>query len=373
MKFTILKSDVINVLSNIQGITGRKTNLAITTSVLIKTADSGINIIATDLETGFDGVYPANVESDGVIAINAKKIYEIIRDFPSEEILFDEVENNWIKIGNDKIEYHIMGMSPDDFPDSPQIGDIEFFEIDSVLFKKMIDRATLISGAGDDKRAHIIGAYFERIEDDDQKLVRIASTDGNRLSAVTYDFDEDFELPSGDGVLIPKKGLTDVGKFLSAESVVQIGFKDNHFIVKKESETIIIRLLEGDFPDYKDIIRPKDDAYQIETDRRDFMMVLKRMSIIASETYKGVIYRFEKDKLTVSSTNPDLGDSKEDMNIGYDGEAKEAAFNPRYFIETLNSIDDDNVILDFVDGERPCLIQGETDKTYITALMPMRI
>ncbi len=373
MKFTLLKNDVINVFSNIQGITGRKTNLAITTSVLIKTADSGVNIVATDLETGFDGVYPAKVESDGVIAINGKKIFEIIRDFPSEEILFNEVENNWIKIGNDNIEYHIMGMSPDDFPDSPQIEDIEFFEIDSALFKKMIDRTVLISGAGDDKRAHIIGVYFERSEEEEQKIVRIASTDGNRLSAVTCTFDKEFNLPLGDSVLIPKKGLADVGKFLNAEGVVQIGFKDNHFIVKKESETIIIRLLEGDFPDYKDIVKPKDNSYQIETDRRDFMMVLKRMSIIASETYKGVIYHFEKDKLTVSSTNPDLGDSKEDMNINYNGESREAAFNPRYFIETLNAIDDDNVILDFVDGEKPCLVQGETDKTYITALMPMRI
>jgi len=373
MKFTLLKDDVINVFSNIQGITGRKTNLAITTAVLIKTADSGVNIIATDLETGFDGIYPAKVESEGVIAVNARKIFEIIRDFPSEEILFHEVENNWIKIGNNNIEYHIMGMSPDDFPDSPQIEDIEFFEIDSALFKKMIDRTVLISGAGDDKRAHIIGVYFERTEEDGQKIIRIASTDGNRLSAVTHSYDKDFNLPSGDSVLIPKKGLTDVGKFLSTEGTVQIGFKENHFIVKRESETIIIRLLEGDFPDYEGIIKPKEEASKIEMDRREFMMVLKRMSIIASETYKGVIYRFEKDKLTVSSTNPDLGDSKEDMSVDYNGESKEAAFNPRYFIETLNAIDDDNVILDFVDGEKPCLIQGETDKTYITALMPMRI
>ncbi len=373
MKFKILKNDVINVFANIQGITGRKTNLAITTTVLIKTVDSGVNIIATDLETGFDGVYPAQVETDGVIAINAKKLYEIIRDFPSEEILFDEVENNWIKIGNDKVEYHIMGMNPDDFPDSPKIEDIEFFEIDSIAFKKMIDRTVLITGAGDDKRAHIIGVYFERFDEEGLKSVRLASTDGNRLSAVTYEYDKDSDLPMGESVLIPKKGLADVGKFLSPESGVQIGFKDNHFIVKKEAETIIIRLLEGDFPQYKEIIIPNKNAYQIEMDRRDFIMVLKRMSIIASETYKGVIYRFEKDRLMVSSTNPDLGDSKEDMSIDYNGETKEAAFNPRYFIETLNSIDDDNVILHFVDGEKPCLVQGETDKSYITALMPMRI
>ena len=101
MKFKIKKSDIINVLSKVQGITGRKTNLAITTNILISTAGTGIRISATDLETGFEGFYPAEIETEGSIAINARKIYEIVREFPSEEINFNEVENNWIEIRNE--------------------------------------------------------------------------------------------------------------------------------------------------------------------------------------------------------------------------------------------------------------------------------
>ena len=94
MKLTVKKNELLPVLAKVQGLTGRKTNLAITTNLLIKATDSGICISATDLETGFEGSYPANVESQGTIAINARKFYEIVRDFPSEEIGLNEIENH---------------------------------------------------------------------------------------------------------------------------------------------------------------------------------------------------------------------------------------------------------------------------------------
>lgn len=372
MKFTINKSDIRNVLSKVQGLTGRKTNLAITETVLIKAAGSGITLVATDLETGFEGSYPSTVESEGTIAINSKKLYEIIRDFPSDEIVINEVEPRWIEIGNERIEYHIVGMDPDDFPDTPQIEEITFFDIDSVALKRMIEKTTIISGAADDKRAHINGVFFERILNGDEKLVKMVSTDGSRLSTVDYFYDKDAELPEGPGIIIPKKGLNEVSKFLSSESGVQIGFKDNHFIVKKDTGTIIIRLLEGDFPKYNDII-VKGDGHTIKMDRQLFMMTLKRMSILSSDSYKGVLFNFAQDRLLVTAQNPDLGESKEEMAIEFEGDPIEAAFNPKYFIETLNVIEDDLVILNIIDDRRPCLIEGENDKSFLSVIMPMRI
>ena len=130
MKITVKKGDLLPVLAKIQRLTGRKTNLAITTNLLIKTIDSGISICATDLETGFEGFYPAAVESEGNIAINARKFYEIVRDFPSDDIGLNEIENYWIEIGNEHVEYHIVGMNPDDFPEIPKIELVEFFDMD---------------------------------------------------------------------------------------------------------------------------------------------------------------------------------------------------------------------------------------------------
>jgi len=372
MKATINKNDILPVLAKIQGLAGRKTNLAITTNVLIQTTESGISITATDLETGFEGFYPASIDAQGVIAINARKLFEIVRDFPSEDIYVNEVENHWIEIGNQKVEYHIVGLNPDDFPEIPKIEAVEFFEIDSTALHKMIEKTVIISGASDDNRAHIIGIYGERIQQDDQKIFRMVSTDGSRLSKADYVFDKDFDLPDGDNVLIPKKGLVEVAKFLDSEGPVKIGIKDNNFIVKKEKETLIIRLLEGDFPEYGDIVIKKD-GHDIVLDRQLFLMMLKRMSILSSDEYKGVIFHFSKDKLVINSTNPDIGESKEDMELIYQGDPMEVMYNPKFFIDTLGVIDENNIVLNIVDDQKPCKIEGETDKSYLSVIMPMRI
>jgi DNA polymerase-3 subunit beta len=372
MKATVNKNEILPVLAKIQGLAGRKTNLAITTNVMIQTGESGIFISATDLETGFEGFYPAKIDSEGIIAINARKLYEIVRDFPSEDIYVNEVENHWIEIGNQKVEYHIVGLNPDDFPEIPKIEAVDFFEIDSTAFHRMIEKTVIISGASDDNRAHVTGIYAERIQDEKQKLFRMVSTDGSRLSKVDYLFDKDFDLPAGANVLIPKKGLVEVAKFLDSEGPVKIGIKDNNFIVKKEKETLIVRLLEGDFPEYGDIV-VKTDGHDILLDRQLFLMMLKRMSILSSDEYKGVIFHFTEDKLVINSTNPDIGESKEDMDIAYKGDAVEVMYNPKFFLDTLGVLGDDNIILNIIDDQKPCKIEGENDKSYLSVVMPMRI
>jgi DNA polymerase-3 subunit beta len=236
----------------------------------------------------------------------------------------------------------------------------------------MIERTVVVSGASDDKRAHIIGVFAERIAEADQKIFRLVSTDGSRLSKVDHNFDKDAELSTGSGVMIPKKGLVEVNKFLDSEVKVQVGFKDNNLIIKKESETLIIRLLEGTFPEYADIVS-KRDGIDIHLDRHLFLMMLKRMSILASDDYKGVIFNFTEDKLVITSTNPDIGESKEDMAIEYSGKPITVMFNPKFFIDTLGVLDDEKILITIVNEEEPCLIQGEKDQTYLSVIMPMRI
>ncbi len=376
MKFIINKTDILDVLSNIQGLTGHKSNLAITETVLIQTnpaSGGNIKIAATDLETGFIGSFPAKVESQGTIAINGRKIYEIVKEFPSNEININEIENHWVEISSAKggINYHIVGMNPDDFPEIPLIEDISFFKIKSQVLKKMIDQTLSIGVATDDRRVHINGIYFEKLKNNDQNIIRMVSTDGSRLSLVDY-ISESAADGTGSGIIIPKKGLIEVSRFLDPEGTVQIGNKDNHFIIKKDTETITIRLLEGEFPEYSEIIN-KGDASIITIDKKMFLNMLKRMSILYSDSYKGVVFNFQKDKLIITATNPDLGESKEDMDIDYKGDEIQTAFNPKFFIDTLNIIDDDNVVLNIIDEQRPCFIEGKEDKQFLSVIMPMRI
>ena len=380
MDFTIKKTVFLDVLSKVQGLTGRKTNLAITTNVLIKAEGSQIAVIATDLETGFEGHYSAEIKKEGLAALNARKLFEIVREFPDEQIRIHEVENYWIKIGRDKngsvkekqVEFNIVGMNPEDFPDIPEIKEVKFFEIDSMVLNKMIERTIIITASPDDKRAHFIGIYLELLEKEDKKILRMVSTDGSRLSTAENIYDKNDEIPVNKSILIPKKGMNEVTKFLDTKKMVKIGIKDNNFIIQKDAEKIIIRLLEGDFPDYNDITTKKD-VNSIKMDKKLFLMMLKRMSILSSNDYKGVIFTFNKDKLKINSTNPEIGESKEDMLINYAGEPVEAMFNPRFFIETINVIDDDNILLSISSGEKPCLIEPEKDKSYLSVIMPMKI
>jgi DNA polymerase-3 subunit beta len=370
MKLTIKKSDIVDVLSKLQGLAGRKTNLAITTNLLLRTSGSGIYIIATDLETGFQGFYPAKVDSEGEIAINARKFFEIVRDYPEDEIKLEESENRWIKIGNKKVEYNIVGMSPEDFPDIPVIEKIDSFNIDALEFNNMIEKTSIIMGASDDKRSHICGTYFEILKDENK--VRMVSTDGSRLSLVDYINEGDISFKENISVILPKKGLLEVSKFLDKEGIISIGIKENNFILIKENEIIIMRLLEGSFPEYRDII-DKDKTSIAKLKKEKFLMMLKRMSILASENYRGVIFNFTKNKININSTNPDIGESKEDMDIEYEGNNIVAAFNPKYFIETINVIKEENVIVNLLNEEKPCFVEGEKDKNFLSVIMPMRI
>jgi DNA polymerase-3 subunit beta len=373
MKFSIKKTDIRSILGKVQGICSRKTNLAITENVLIDATGGGLRISATDLETGFEGHYQTEIESEGMIAINAKKFLEIVREFPTDTIYVTEIENRWIEIGTEKVEFHIMGMDPEAFPGVPQISDISLFEMNSAALRRMIERTVVITSPSEDKRTHLLGVFFESVSNNDQKSLKMVSTDGNRLSVVDYPYEGEIELESG--ILIPKKGLQEVLKFLDSDGTVQIGAKESHFVVKKGGETLCIRLLEGDFPRYADILEQivSGENHQILLNRQTFLMMVKRMSILSSESYKGVIFNIENNCLVVRTTNPELGESREDVGIEYDAEPIEMAFNPRFIMETLNAIEDETVRMTIFSASKPCHLKGENDNTYISVIMPMKI
>lgn len=372
MKFTVNKNDIQEVLSNLQGLTGRRSSLAITECVRIFSTDNQIHLIATDLETCFEGFFPATVEQGGTIAISARKFFEIVREYPSSEILIEETENRLLTIGTEKVLYRIMGMNADDFPPTPIFEEVEYFEMASGELKKMIDKSIMISGVGEDKKPHINGVLFERLTESAPFRLRMVSTDGSRLSTCDFSQSEGMAMTSGADVLIPKKGLHEVSKFLNTTGTVQIGLQDSYFIIQSSNETLAVRLLEGEYPRYQDVVF-REKGYLIQIDKEPFLNMLKRMSILCTDNYKAAIFTFDDNLLVIKATNPDIGESKEDMQIDYSGDRIEVAFNPKYFIDALNTIEDDNIIIDIVSEEKPCLVEGAADKSYLNVIMPMRV
>ncbi len=372
MKFTVHRDDILSVMANVQGLTGRKSAMAITSTVLLEVSAGTIKISATDLETGFEGTYPADVQSEGILALNSRKLFEIIRDFPSEQIHFEQTANRWVDIGDTNVKYHISGLDPETFPKNPVIEDIELFNIDSGHLKNMIDRTVGIVGETDDKRPHIIGVYLHSVSGHEQNSLRMVSTDIGRLAKMDYSYGKSTSMPIPDGILIPKKGLMEVSKFLTPTGIVQIGVSQNDLFVKKEKESFFIRLLEGDFPNYEKAIE-KDSQFDMILDKETFLMTLKRMSILAADKYPAVVLVFDKGNVNISSASTELGDSKEDMPVEYDRPPIKVTYNPRYMIDMLNDIEGDKVVINIRGESYPCLIEEEEDKSYMGAIMAMQV
>jgi DNA polymerase-3 subunit beta len=371
MKFSADRKSLSEVLSQIQGITGRKTNLSITSDVLIKVSGSEVTLTANDLETVFQGTYQADIESDGIISINARKLFEIVREYPDTTLPITEIENRWVEIGCDNVIFHIVSSDYDNFPETPVIEDIRFVEVESAVFRKMVEVVSSISYGQDEKRIYVLGVLLEPIEDEAGRRLRMVSTDSRRLTAFDIEYQGEFTVPA-DAILIPKKGLSELSKFLNREGRVKIGVKDNHFIVRKANETVMIKLLDGEYPDYRRVIST-EGMTAIDMDRSLLLMVMKRMSILASDDYKSILLNFRENELTVTITNPEIGESKEEILIGYTGESFETAFNPRYFIDALNAIESASVLVNIRDKKSPCILRGTSDHRMICAIMAMSV
>ncbi|MDY6987401.1 MAG: DNA polymerase III subunit beta [Thermodesulfobacteriota bacterium] len=371
MEFKIKKEIILPALTKVQGITGKKSSLPITSNVVIYAKEGHIVILATDLEIAFQGHYEAEVLKQGGSAVPSRKLYEIVKDFPSDVVAFKQSENRWIQIADKKIEYNIVGMETDEFPGLPDVEGVTLFDMDGAVLKNMIEK-TMYAALSDEGRVHLAGVFFETITQGEERYLRMVSTDGHRLSRIDEPIEKGSNFELEEGIIVPKSGIVEVLRLLEAGGTVQVGFKDKNLIVKKESETLIMRLIEGEFPDYNLVI-PKDIKGEVKVDREVFLMMLKRMSILSSDKYRSVRFKIDKEQMETITTNPDIGESRETIPVLYNGEGLEIAFNPRYFLDCVSHMKSDEVIVRLNDEATPCVLEGEKDQGFLSVIMPMRI
>lgn len=393
MKIAIQKKDIIDMLANVQGIAGKKSGLSITENLLVTTQDDSIAVCATDIETGFQGTYAAKIKTPGSIALNARDFYDIVKKINKPDIFLHEEKKQWIQISDtedsSRLKYNIVGGAVEDFPQLPQISDISYIKIKSREFKEMIAWATTIAPQGNEKRAHILGASLvckpgipsdpdleeqpEQTKAMDKLTLRMISTDGRRLTKTDKVYENQIGIEKKTAILIPKKALNEVAKFLKEEGDVSIGFRDNYFVVKKENEIIYINLLHGDFPDLASLFEKDEERRTITVDRKEIKEMIERMAILTSDEYKGVIFRFEDDYLYINAANPEKGESYEYLSVDFKEEKIEMMFNPYYFIDAFNLIEEKNVWLKLKGENSPCIVCGENNAQNINIIMPMKI
>ncbi|PLX99218.1 MAG: DNA polymerase III subunit beta [Desulfuromonas sp.] len=372
MHFTIEREVFVKALSKVQGIVEKRSTIPILSNVLIQAEDNSIRLIATDLEVGMKTSYPATVKKIGKITVSAKKLYEIVREFPDGEISFIAKENCWIELRCGKALFNIVGLSPDEFPYFPDTDEQKFFQVPADLLKEMVEK-TAYAISTDETKYNLNGIYFREMNEDGNTNLRLVATDGHRLALYQADVDVADVPQLQKGVILPRKGVQELRKITEeGEGNIELGFFDNNAVLRRDQTTVVMRLVDGEFPDYERVI-PKTRDQEALIDREAILHVLKRVSILANERSRGVKLKVSPNSLELSSSNPELGEAREDLEIDYQGPEITIGFNARYLLDILQNIDDETIEMVFKDQVSPTLISPQDKRYYRTVIMPMRL
>lgn len=373
MKIEIEKKDLLTLLSKTQNIVEKRNTMPILVNVLFEADQGNLKVFATDLEVSLTDQMECEVHEKGRVAVNAKNFFDIIKELPDGKILLEKQENNWLRIQQQSSEFNLVGISPDEYPVFPSYNTNDFIKMQSSVFSEMIEK-TIYSVSTDETRYHLNGVYFEKIPQDAGTTYRMVATDGHRLSLVDrFSEVKDEKATQPVGVIIPRKGLQEIRKMLeSIDGEFEMAIEGAQLIVKHNSTVLMIRLIEGKYPNYQQLI-PQVLPQKLKVDRDVLFSSLKRVSLLSNQKSKGVTFEFSNGKMEISSNNPELGDAKEEIPVEYNGNEFKIGFNAKYIIDVLSSISDESVDISLNDQLSPGLLTPTSDKAYTCVVMPMRI
>ncbi len=369
MKIEIEKKDLMNLIGKTQNIVEKRNTMPVLMNVLLEADQNELRVFATDLEVSLTDTVKVKTSQPGKVAVSAKSLFEIAKELSEGMIQLHRKDNNWLEIKQGKYLSKIVGISAEEYPIFPTYSGNNFLKIDSEVLSDMIDK-TIYSVSNDETRYHLNGVYFEQKNDAGYTMV---ATDGHRLCLVNKQIPSSKAITSGQGVIIPRKGLHEIKKLLeSLSGEFELAIEGSQLIVRKESTTLMIRLIEGKYPNYQQFI-PAKLSQKIRINREAFLTSLKRVSLLANHKSKAVTLSLTNGRMEIASNNPELGDAKEEIEVGYEGKEMKIGFNAKYITDVLNAINDEEVDFEFNDQLSPGLMRPHNDQSYTCVVMPMRI
>ncbi|HEX8961059.1 MAG TPA: DNA polymerase III subunit beta, partial [Geobacteraceae bacterium] len=325
MEFRIDKDTFLKALQKVQGIVERRNTMPILSNVLIEASPERIHITATDLEVGMRSSYPTDVIREGKITVSAKKIYEIVKEMPDEKILFSTKENDWVEIRCGKAHFSIVGLSSDEFPYFPKVNDDSFVRLNNTILREMIEK-TSYAICHDETKYNLNGVFVKAVDESGASILRMVATDGHRLSIVERELAGTVGRELGKGVIFPKKGIFELKKMTEEEDgETLLGFMDNNAVIKKGNTVVVMRLVDGEFPDYTKVV-PQNNDRVVRSSREQLLHSLRRMAILSSEKFKGIKFDIKAGAMEISSSNPELGEAREELEIDYSGDPLTSRF-----------------------------------------------
>ncbi|HEX4825964.1 MAG TPA: DNA polymerase III subunit beta [Candidatus Polarisedimenticolaceae bacterium] len=354
MEFVIKKSDLVRELQTVTGVVEKRATLPILANLLIEAGPSGLSVGASDLEVTIRGTAKATVVKPGSVTLPAGKLYEIARSLPDSDVQFKLLDRHMVAIACERTRYKVAGQPRDEFPKFPDLDVTKGIGVPAGTLREMIERVAFAITT-EDPRYSLHGALLV-LQDGDLTLV---ATDGYRLSYATRKLAGP---KAGDlRVIVPRKALTEVGKLcaeVGSDEAVSFGKSGNHVFFSVGDHLLTTTVPEGSFPKYDEVM-PKRCETEVVLAKDDLSDAVKRVSLLASDRFgRAVKFQLSQGRLELSSET-EMGDANEILNVEYKGDDKTIGFNAKYILDFLSVVGTGSVKLELdpvKDGE------SETDR-----------
>jgi DNA polymerase-3 subunit beta len=365
MKLVCKRDELLEGILTAQKAVPPRTTLPILQGMLFDFRNESLFIRATDLEIGIECRVEAEIIDKGWIVLDSRLLGEIVRKLPPEDVEITVGEGNITEILCANSCFRLQGQDGEEFPQLPQVDGERSLTIPQDLLKSMI-RQVAFACAVEETRPILTGALVECSKGE----LSLAALDGFRLAVRTVkleSLDEDFS------AVVPAKTLNEIQRILKdAQDNVRIEFAGNHILFGMEKTTVISRLLEGDFINYRQII-PEEYGTVIRLKNVDFLESCDRASLLAREGRNNLIkFNITQNRLEITS-NAEIGEVREELAIEFEGQDLEIAFNSKYLTDVLKVIEDEYVKVEFTTSVSPCVIKPEGSETYTYLLLPVRV
>jgi len=368
MNLTITKEQIINGLQAVQNVVSTRTTLPILSNVLMRAEGERLEFTATDLDVTIASGVEAKVKKPGATTVPVKRLFGIVRELTNSEIDLEVDEKNVCSIRSGPSFYRINGLSEDEFPPLPKFKEEKKITLPQETLRGMLKK-TSFAISTDESRYVLNGIYLSLKE---HKLTMVA-TDGRRLALV--DEEVDISENSQGEFIVPAKAVNELNRLLHDKGEVEIHYAENQasFTLKEEkgsSILIVSKLIEGNYPNYRQVI-PSETKERVTLVREEFLHALRRAEIMTSEKSNSVKLSFGKNKLEITANSPEVGEAKESLAINYKGNDMAIAFNPKYLIDPLNALPNDEVFIELIDELSPGVLKINGPFLYV--VMPMRL
>ncbi len=362
MKIKLSKENLLEGIQTVQNIVSSKATLPILSNMLLETKTNVVKLNTTDLDIGISCEIPGDTLEDGAITIPAKKFGDIIRELPLGDIIISTKKNNQIDIEGNKCRFKLIGLPKEEFPKFPEFKDKEVVKIGQKDFKEMI-RMTSFAVSHEESR-HVLNGLLLEISDDN---IRVVATDGRRLAKIERKLGASSKKEFS--VIIPIKAIQEIFRNLNEEGQLSFITGTNQVLFDINGVLIASRIIEGEFPNYNQVI-PKPLPNKIKVNTQDFLSAIRRANLLSTPDFQAIKFEVFNDKIVVSKSTPDVGESREEVPIQYDGKELIVGFNPQYLMDALKNIEAESIDLELLGPDKAGIIRiGD----YLYLVLPMRI